>query len=41
MQREEDISHYLWEERLKNDPNPPDFKALVPGQIADLLSLEI
>ena len=28
-------------QKLENDPNPPDFQALVPGQIADLLSMEI
>ena len=28
-------------QKLENDPSPPNFMALVPGQIADLLSLEI
>ena len=28
-------------QKLENDSNPPDFQALVPGQIADLLSMEI
>ena len=28
-------------QKLENNPNLPDFKALLPGQIADLLSLEI
>ena len=28
-------------QKLENDPSPLDFKVVVPGQIADLLTLEI
>ena len=28
-------------QNLENDPSPPNFMALVPGQIADLLGLHI
>ena len=28
-------------QKLENDLNPPNFMALVPGQIADLLNMEI
>ena len=28
-------------QKLENDPSPPNFKALAPGRIADLLSMEI
>ena len=28
-------------QKLENDPSPPNFMALVPGQIADLLGLHI
>ena len=28
-------------QKLENDPSPPNFVALAPGHIVDLLSLEI
>ena len=28
-------------QKLENDPSPPNFMALAPGRIADLLRMEI